>query len=244
MSVAARIRRLLVPAHDLVALQRRRLLRRLPPGGTVLDAGCGDGEMSLLLARRGHRVVGVSNEPQALARARRRAEALGIAGRDVTFRLHDLARDGPPGQDFDAAVCFDVLEHIAADDAALRAVAASLRAGATLALTVPARPAPRLWGDRLAAAEDGGHVRRGYTQEELEALLVAAGLRTSWRAGLAGFFAQKGTSVARWLEVRGWRRRRLAWLAALRPLCRLDPLLPWPPYEWAVLARKPAGGDA
>jgi len=45
-----------------------------PPGGTVLDAGCGTGEHALLLASQGHRVVGIDVAAEAIARARAKAD--------------------------------------------------------------------------------------------------------------------------------------------------------------------------
>jgi len=44
----------------------------LPPRSRVLDAGCGTGRVALELARRGHLVTGVDNDPSMLAVARSR----------------------------------------------------------------------------------------------------------------------------------------------------------------------------
>ena len=52
-----------------------------PPGCRILDAGCGTGENALLLAARGHRVVGIDVAWEAIARARAKA-----AEREVTPR--------------------------------------------------------------------------------------------------------------------------------------------------------------
>ena len=239
------LRRILLPSFDLMLLERARFLRLARPGGTLLDAGCGDGTLSFLLARRGWRVVGVSSDADAIARLRERGAALGLPPDRIEFRFHDLARDGPPSPPgktgFDAALCFDVLEHIADDRAALAAVAASLREGGRLLLTVPDRTAPPLWGDAVLAAEAGGHVRAGYTRDELLALLREAGLGPARWAGFAGFFTQKATSVSRRLERRSGVASlalRFLWLLAMRPLCRIDPLFPWPDYEIFVMAER------
>ncbi len=47
------------------------LLRPGPERARVLDAGCGTGRVAVELARRGHDVVGVDNDPSMLAVARR-----------------------------------------------------------------------------------------------------------------------------------------------------------------------------
>lgn len=61
-------------------------------GRTVLDFGCGSGENSLVLARRGARVVGVDLSESLLRLARRRLEVNGVAegARFVAGSAHDL----------------------------------------------------------------------------------------------------------------------------------------------------------
>jgi len=71
----------------------------------VLDAGCGTGNYTWELTRRGHEVVGVDSSPAMLARA----EAKLVERRPPTFTAHDLASRLPfPDQTFDAAVCVHV----------------------------------------------------------------------------------------------------------------------------------------
>ena len=61
-------------------------------GRTVLDFGCGSGENSLLLARRGANVVGVDISESLIGLARRRLRLNGIGGRAkfVVGSAHDL----------------------------------------------------------------------------------------------------------------------------------------------------------
>jgi SAM-dependent methyltransferase len=54
--------------------------------GEVLDVGCGTGENALLLASRGHVVVGVDGAPSAIARAKEKAAERRIP---ATFLVHD-----------------------------------------------------------------------------------------------------------------------------------------------------------
>ncbi len=72
------------------------LVSELRPGGRVLDAGCGWGELALLVAAAapGVRVVGIDHDADSLTRARGRAAALGIEDR-VEFLLGDAATTGP-----------------------------------------------------------------------------------------------------------------------------------------------------
>jgi len=229
------LRRLLLPSFDLLQHERCRLLRHVEPGSVVLDAGCGDGSMAMRLARRGCRVLAVSHDAEQVARLAEHATER------VAFRVHDLARGGPVEGRFDAVLCFDVLEHIADDRTALANATAGLRPGGRLLLSVPNRDAPPLWGDRVSATEDGGHVRPGYTRDELGALLRGAGLAPVRWSSFGGFFTRRAVSVNRRLE----RRRgivplaiRFAVLVLLRPLCRLDALLPGAKCELFVIAAK------
>lgn len=57
--------------------------------GRALDLGCGTGTNVLFLARHGWAAVGVDYVPQAIARARRKADQAGI---EVPFHLGDVTR--------------------------------------------------------------------------------------------------------------------------------------------------------
>jgi SAM-dependent methyltransferase len=66
--------------------------------GSILDAGCGTGRVAIELARRGHQVVGVDQDPSMLEAARRKAPRL-------TWVEGDLADpDLLAGRQFDAVV--------------------------------------------------------------------------------------------------------------------------------------------
>jgi ubiquinone/menaquinone biosynthesis C-methylase UbiE len=84
---------------------------KLPPGARVLDAGCGTGDHTLRLARRGFHCVGLDISQHVLRQGRQRAADLGLAGR-ATFVCTGL-EDIPAAQaSFDAVHCRGVLMHI------------------------------------------------------------------------------------------------------------------------------------
>jgi SAM-dependent methyltransferase len=101
--------------------QVRWLLHEASPRLRVLDAGCGGGRHSVLIAAEGHTVVGIDTSPPALSIARQQAEAHGVS---VPFVEGDL-RDPPPGP-FDLILLMDVTLGVFDDDEA-RAVLATLR---------------------------------------------------------------------------------------------------------------------
>lgn len=64
------------PQPAVVELERAGLIN-----GRVLDVGCGTGEHTLLLTRLGYDVLGIDFSPEAVAQARRNAEANGVPAR-------------------------------------------------------------------------------------------------------------------------------------------------------------------
>ncbi|MFG1875289.1 class I SAM-dependent methyltransferase [Sphaerisporangium sp. NPDC049003] len=106
---------------------------------TVLDLGCDDSELTLLLAERGDRVSGIDVEPPAIAHARRRRDRLpaDVASR-TDFTVGDgHGLDGVPDGAFDAAVAGEILDRVGDPVQVLSELHRTLRPGATLVFTVP-----------------------------------------------------------------------------------------------------------
>ena len=123
---------------------RALMLAQLPAnlaGWRVLDAGCGTGAMTVELARRGARVVGVDLSPESIRYARDEWP------KDVPTSRVDL-RSGdmldPSHGEFDAVIAMDSLIHYAADDALAALLALEARTRRRIVLThAPATPALR-----------------------------------------------------------------------------------------------------
>ena len=80
-------------------------MKWLPAKAGVLDAGCGTGSLSVLLATLGNTVTGIDFSPMMIERARAKTEA---AGQRITFMVMDAA-DPQIDQRFDVVVCRHVL---------------------------------------------------------------------------------------------------------------------------------------
>jgi 2-polyprenyl-3-methyl-5-hydroxy-6-metoxy-1,4-benzoquinol methylase len=127
----------LAKSGDVYAQTKFKILLRWMSGRgrlRVLNAGCGSGELSCLLAAAGHQVVGIDPEPRYIGLARERAGARFPDSQFVVSTIEDY--DGPGA--FDAAVSTDVLEHIEDDRTAFERMTALVRPGGLILVTVPA----------------------------------------------------------------------------------------------------------
>ncbi len=105
---------------------------RYPGGSRVLEAGCGVGAQTVILARNspGARFTCVDLSAESLETARARARAAGAE--NVTFQRADIFDLPFPEASFDHVfVCF-VLEHLARPREALASLASRLKPGGTL----------------------------------------------------------------------------------------------------------------
>ena len=144
---------------------RYALARALAPGRRVLDAACGEGYGSALLARAGGQVLGVDIDPGAVAHAR--ARYAGLAG--LRFDTGDAtALDALPDAGFDLIVSFETLEHVQAQERLLDGFVRLLAPGGLLLVSTPDK---HTYTD-LSGERNPHHVRELY-RDEFEALLAA-----------------------------------------------------------------------
>jgi SAM-dependent methyltransferase len=105
---------------------------RYPPGSRVLEAGCGVGAQTVILAAgsREARIFSIDRSEESLRRARAAVAERGL--HNVRFAVGDVFALPWPEASFDHVfVCF-VLEHLADPRAALSALRSVLRPGGTL----------------------------------------------------------------------------------------------------------------
>lgn len=149
------------------------------PAGSYVDAGCGGGTTTRLLA----------DELMVRGLLAGSAPILGVdadarCAKDcaVPFMLADLSEDAPSGR-YELFSCLDVLEHVAEPKRFLANLRRLLAADALGIVTVPAFDALFCEYDRQL-----GHLRR-YDDERLRADLRGAGFQTLWSSYLFSFAA-------------------------------------------------------
>jgi 2-polyprenyl-3-methyl-5-hydroxy-6-metoxy-1,4-benzoquinol methylase len=150
-------------ARHLVAYLHARELAR---GRDVLDAGCGEGFGTVLLAATARSVMGVdyAAEPIAVARTAY-ADRPNLAFQQLDVRaLPKLARR------FDLVTNFQVVEHLVDPVSFLTAVKGALAADGTLMITTPNR--------LMSVSENPVHVHE-YIAEEFRALLAGVFTRVT-----------------------------------------------------------------
>lgn len=195
----------------------RRLLGRIGPARTVLNAGSGEGLFSSLLLTIPE--VRQVTEMDFSYRSQRRLPA------DRRQRIVAASLTAVPASNgvFDLVLCTEVLEHIDDDAAALDELRRVLAPGGWLLITVPTPP----------AVHDPAHVREGYAPEDLTRMLTARGLEVVETA-----FCMHAAFK---LIMRVWRRYGLMPRASIWCLALADRF--WPigrPMDLMILSQLPA----
>lgn len=139
--------------HRAAYLHARELAR----GRDVLDAGCGEGFGTALLAETARAVLAVDYSADAIAAARAAHARPNLEFRQLN--LYDL-----PSLDrrFDLVTNFQVVEHLTEPTGFLRALGSVLRPDGVLMLTTP---------NRLTTVSENPYHVREYTADELAELL-------------------------------------------------------------------------
>ncbi|MBI4080977.1 MAG: metalloregulator ArsR/SmtB family transcription factor, partial [Candidatus Lambdaproteobacteria bacterium] len=157
--------RFLEPGQSWYAFARALLT--LLPALDAIDLGCGDGTLTLELARGARSVLGVDVNPAAIQAAERRAAAAGLA--NARFRVGRIEALAEPAAAFDLALLSQSLHHLPEPGAGLAEAARVLRPGGRVVVTDLA-PHQERW-----VVEKLGHAHLGFAPEALARLLGEAG---------------------------------------------------------------------
>lgn len=152
----------LLRARDDYALAKYSIILRWLPKGenlVVLNAGCGSGEMNILLSRnRTWHIDGIDMDDRAISMSRHLKERYRVKNLDI-IQVNMQEYDGAVL--YDIIVCNDVLEHIEDDRQMIKRLSEILKPKGFLCISVPALQGLFGYHDEML-----GHYRR-YDKDSL-----------------------------------------------------------------------------
>lgn len=232
------------PVFDRWLWLKRRLPRTFEEQ-TLLDVGCGSGAFTIGAALRGYEALGLSWDERNQSVARQRADLCGAP--NARFEVLDVRRldcRADLQNRFDVVVCCENIEHILDDTKLMHDMANCLKPRGRLLLTTPfVMHRSTFYDASISTVEDGGHVRRGYSDAMLADLCRTSGLHLDSVSYCTGFLSQ----MISWIQRRLTPLHPLAGWGAALPLRVLPPLfdqavtdlLGWPYLSICLEAHKP-----
>lgn len=209
-----------------------KMLRRVPPGSSVLELGCASGFLSAELSALGCLIVGVEIDETAAAIASQ------FCTRTLLLDLDDFKSDSMSGQTFDIILAGDVLEHLKDPARLLTLLGDSLRPTGELVLSVP----------NVAHASVRLHLLSGSFEYGDFGLLDRTHLRFFTRSSLHELLRQSGFVISFEADVtRPWHGTEIAFpeellTEPLRELLAGD--ADADVYQFVVAARSEGARDA
>ncbi len=158
------------PRHLYREVLMISFLRQAMTKGLILDAGCGDGSLSIALAKHGFKVRSIDLADGFVAMLKEKAINAHLND-SIDCKQGDITKVEFPDNTFDGIVCGEVLEHVLDDKRALSEFNRVLKKGGICVITVPVNP--KLWDISDVVAR---HVKR-YTKKELISLFQDNGFR-------------------------------------------------------------------
>ena len=137
-------------------------------GREVLDFGCGEGQLTVQIAKLGGRVTGMDFSPDLIAIAQRRSVLDGV-GRRVKFITGDILESPPPPNRFDFVVGNHVLHHVNLRAVVPRFVDGLKPGGAAIiAEPIALSPFAQKVPDSLPIEKDASPDERQLNQEDIQ----------------------------------------------------------------------------
>jgi len=177
----------------------------IPPGGHVLEVGCGVGYGTVELAHAADQVTGLDVDAPTVALATRR-----YGSDKLSFTVYDGSAMPFADESFDMAVSFQVIEHVLDAPAHVAEIYRVLKTGGSLAATTP---------NRMYRLNPGQKPWNRFHLREYSADDLAAVLKTSFRD--VSVWGIRGTD-----EVQAIEHARVAWALRSGPISALRRAMP------------------
>lgn len=111
--------------------------KNVTPPAKILDIGCGNGNLSMVLGSLGYEVKGIDVDATSIDTAKKNNTFT-----NVSFDVAD-ANKFTMNDEFDLIVCTEVLEHLTVPDELVQSAYRILKPGGTMIITVPNGFGPR-----------------------------------------------------------------------------------------------------
>lgn len=185
-------KKILFPGLDVGIRKRMKFTKYFQSSDIdTLDVGCGNGAFSFAAYQLGNNVLGIDFNKEKLKRTEEFRDYLDIDDTKCEFRVWNVYDLTSLNKTFDQIICFETLEHIKNDTKIIGLFSKIIKPGGLLHLCTPYANRKLYYGEIISEKEDGGHVRLGYTYEQFNAMLAAAGFAIIKRSMAVGFFSQK-----------------------------------------------------
>lgn len=188
------------PLHKLTPARMRFLSGRIAghfdqdagtkglSGLSILDIGCGGGLVSEPLSRLGAKVTGVDAAQKNIEAARLHANSAGL---DIDYRNDTAEALAEAGEQFDAVMALEIIEHVADPALFVQSVAQLVKPGGLVIFSTINRT-PKAWALTIAGAEyilgwlpKGTHTYSKFVKpSELAGYCRTAGLEVTALSGL------------------------------------------------------------
>jgi SAM-dependent methyltransferase len=203
MSTPSALKRIFYPGFNLGTRSRKavgKLFLREADART-LDCGCGNGYFTAMAVRAGGSALGVSFDAEQIARCNEFEPFMKVPADKLEFRVSNAADMDAITERFDQILLLEVIEHIDNDAEVIAKLAKLLKPGGIMHITTPVSRFGQ-WVGFLDRHNTGGHVRLGYTDDRLEAIVRAAGLDIAYQSRLGGlgvFLTPMQLKLCAWL---------------------------------------------
>jgi len=167
-----------------------RWLRRIDKKDKILDAGCGYGVYSIILADKGYKVNSVDIEKRRIDALNSMKEEYPKIKDMINTKVSSLTKLPYKNEEFDIVLCSEVLEHIKEHEKAFFEISRVLKKGGFLIFSVPTNSE-----HNEREYKKFGHERPGYSTEDIKKLAKDNGLELLERDYYDYFFGNAAFQI-------------------------------------------------
>ncbi|MBT9175132.1 MAG: tRNA 5-carboxymethoxyuridine methyltransferase [candidate division WS2 bacterium] len=188
--------------HRDLAFNKRWLYKKYFLKGNIrtLDVGGGGGPFTIQCLKNGNIVTLIDLNRLNIDRAIKKIKMMGFCDYSKIEAIACDVRKYETENKFDQIILFEVLEHIKDDQEVLDKLSFLLRPGGQPLFSSPSDNYPMFYGEKISLIEDGGHIRKGYSFDDIERKIASAGLKVILKESYIGYFTQKSLALTRYIS--------------------------------------------